>query len=383
MLKAKTVRTWYKVHKWSSLISTAFLLLLCVTGLPLIFHHELEHLLGDAAEPPETVSAGSNATLDQLVDHGKAKYPNMFLQYMVWDPDEPNVVSLSYAPDATAFVERVVNFDIRTAAILNEPKIQEGFMYIMFRLHTDMFAGLGGKLFLGIMGILFVVAVVSGVVVYGPFTRNLDFGTVRKDKGTRVKWFDLHNLLGIATVTWACVVGLTGVVNTWADLVVKYWQFDQLGAMVAPYKGKPPLAKLSSVDQALEVAKQKAADKDAGFIAFPGTVLSSPHHYAVFMRGKEPLTSRLYTPVLVDAGTGKFTDYRTLPWYLTAFLLSQPLHFGDYGGIALKAIWAGFDIVTIVVLASGLYLWLKRRRAPIEEALDALVETERTGAAVA
>jgi hypothetical protein len=45
-LKAKTVRIWSVVHTWSSLISTLFLLLLCVTGLPLIFHHEIDELLG-------------------------------------------------------------------------------------------------------------------------------------------------------------------------------------------------------------------------------------------------------------------------------------------------------------------------------------------------
>lgn len=43
-------------------------------------------------------------------------------------------------------------------------------------------------------------------------------------------------------------------------------------------------------------------------------------------------TSRLYKPVLVDAQTAQITDRRALPWYLTALLISQPLHFGDYGG---------------------------------------------------
>lgn len=42
-MTAKTLRTWYLVHKWTSLISTIFLLMLCLTGLPLIFHEEIEH----------------------------------------------------------------------------------------------------------------------------------------------------------------------------------------------------------------------------------------------------------------------------------------------------------------------------------------------------
>ncbi|HWC00699.1 MAG TPA: PepSY domain-containing protein, partial [Bryobacteraceae bacterium] len=171
-MKAKTVRTWYQVHKWTSLISTAFLLLLCLTGLPLVFHHEIEGMLGDEVPPPETVPAGApKATLDLIVQEGKARCGNLFLQYMVWDPDEPNAVSLSFGPTATELVSRVLNFDRRTGAVLHEPKIKGGFLYTMLRLHTDMFAGLGGKLFMGVMGALFVVAVVSGVAVYGPFMR--------------------------------------------------------------------------------------------------------------------------------------------------------------------------------------------------------------------
>lgn len=41
-----STQTWSWIHKWSSLVSTAFLLLLCITGLPLIFHEEIEHMPG-------------------------------------------------------------------------------------------------------------------------------------------------------------------------------------------------------------------------------------------------------------------------------------------------------------------------------------------------
>lgn len=376
MFKAKTVRTWYKIHKWTSLICTAFLLLLCLTGLPLIFYHEINHLLGEEVEPPAMPANTPMANLDRVVEIGKKLHPKAFLQYVFWDPDEPNVVSMSMSPSKDTLVNRVVTMDARTAKVLNEPKIEEGFMYIMFKLHTDMFAGLGGKLFLGVMGILFVLSIVSGVLVYGPFMRNLDFGTVRKNKAPRVKWFDLHNLLGIVTLTWALVVGVTGVINTWADLVIKLWQYDQLSAMVAPYKGKPPLTDLGSVDRAVTVARQTMPDMTPAFVAFPETIFSSPHHYAVFMRGKTPLTSKLYKPALVDAQTGQLTDSRTMPWYVTALLISQPLHFGDYGGLPLKIIWALLDVITIVVLITGLYLWLSRRKTPVEERLDELVALE-------
>lgn len=35
---------------------------------------------------------------------------------------------------------------------------------------------------------------------------------------------------------------------------------------------------------------------------------------------------------LIGAGTGSLTDLRALPWYIQAWLISEPLHVGDDGG---------------------------------------------------
>jgi uncharacterized iron-regulated membrane protein len=80
------------------------------------------------------------------------------------------------------------------------------------------------------------------------------------------------------------------------------------------------------------------------------------------MKGNTPLTSRLLKPALIDAVTGQLTDARDMPWYVKTLLLSQPLHFGDYGGLPLKILWAALDILTILVLGSGVYLWWNRRK---------------------
>lgn len=363
MLSHGTVKIWQRIHKWTSLICTVFLLMLCITGLPLIFHHEIEHLTGIIPDPPPLPPDAPRASLDRVVEAGLRLHPEEVVQYVIWDEDEPDLVYLSMAESYAAPPDdnRVLVVDTRTAEVLGAPDLQSGFMYVMLKLHTDMFAGLPGKLFLGVMGILFLVAIVSGVVLYGPFMRRLDFGTVRRERSRRLKWLDLHNLLGVVTVVWALVVGGTGVINTWAELVLGLWQWDQLSEMTAPYRDKEPVRSLGSLDAAVATAGEATSGMSPSFVAYPGTLFTSPHHYAVFMRGATPLTSRMLQPVLVDAETGAMTDTRPLPWYVTTLLLSQPLHFGDYGGMPMKIIWAVLDVITIVVLGSGLYLWVARR----------------------
>jgi len=365
-MNSRRIKTWAWVHKWSSLVCTAFMLLLCLTGLPLIFHHEIGHLLGTEIESPKMPADTPRVSLDRVLEVARAQHPDRVVQFASQPDDDDGLwfVTLTPTPAPTDDFKSVA-VDARTGAVLAQPRFDEGFMYVMLKLHVDLFAGLPGKLFLGFMGLLLLVAIVSGVVLYSPFMRKLEFGEVRRAKRPRLKWLDLHNLLGIVTLVWLFVVGATGMINTWADLVIKYWQYDQLTTLLAPYKDEPvvAVAERASVQRSLEVAMQRTPDMKLTFIAFPGTAFSSPHHTTFFMQGKEPFTSKLLQPVLVDAKTAEVTASPKLPWYLTTLLVSQPLHFGDYGGMPMQIIWALLDVATIIVLGSGLYLWLKRGNA--------------------
>jgi len=240
-----------------------------------------------------------------------------------------------------------------------------GIMDFLLKLHTDLFLGLPGMLFLGAMGLLFTAALASGVVLYAPFMRKLAFGTLRTSRSTRLKWLDYHNLLGIVALAWMTVVGVTGVINTLEKPINTLWQRNELAAMTREYAGKDalPPSRYGSLDKAMAAARKALPGNNPQFIGFPGGNFSSKHHYAVFFQGDTPLTERLLTPALVDAETGAFTTARSMPWYNKALSLSRPLHFGDYGGLPLKILWAVLDLFTIVVLATGLYLWLGKRRA--------------------
>lgn len=45
-MRRSAIRARYWVHNWSSIVCTGFLLMLCATGLPLIFHDEIDALMG-------------------------------------------------------------------------------------------------------------------------------------------------------------------------------------------------------------------------------------------------------------------------------------------------------------------------------------------------
>ena len=368
-------RRWTLVHRWSSLACTVFLLVSCLTGLPLIFGDELEGWLGDEPPYPALPADAPMADLDTMVSTALHRHPGEIVTSLSFDDDAPKLI-VSMAPSWQAFMDdpstrRWLAFDTRTGALRQESEPagsrQIGFSGLMLGLHEDLFAGLAGELFLGAMALLFVTAIVSGVVLYTPFAGKFAFGTIRTRRTARIKWLDLHNLLGMATLAWALVVGATGALNEISTPLFLLWQKTDVQALLQPWRGRPALAngETSSVEAAFDTASRATPGMAVAVIVFPGSPFGSPDHYFVWTKGSTPLASRLFSPVLVDAQTGRLTAVVRMPWYLQALELSRPLHFGDYGGLPLKIIWALLDLATIVVLGSGLYLWITPRRAAL------------------
>lgn len=343
--------------------------MLCITGLPLIFHDDIEVAVASESWQPENPN-GPLLSYDAILETALERRPGEVPLYMSFDTDRPVVnVTTGPTPDAPGSKMHFASFDHTSGALVppgassSGGQLAETILDFILQLHTDMFLGLFGMLLLGAMGVLFIIALVSGVVLYAPFMRKHEFGMVRTHKSTRLKWLDLHNLLGIVTGAWILVVGVTGVINTLEKPINETWKARALADLTADYQGSGVPEELTSVDAAVAQAIAAAPDMVLQFVAFPGGDFSTDHHFSVFLHGNTPLTREIITPALVDARTGEFAGLRDMPWYGKGLSLSRPLHFGDYGGFPLKIIWAVLDIFTILVLGSGVYLWIARRRA--------------------
>jgi uncharacterized iron-regulated membrane protein len=383
---ASRVRFWFLVHKWTSLASTIFLLILCLTGLPLIFSEEIGRALDDDPPYVELPQDAPRANLDDLVAASRARFPDDVVTSVFVDDDEPQVVvsmgSSWQAVDDDPRSGHWLKYDARTGELLKQARFGastgQALTDFLLELHRDLFLGFPGEMFLALMALIVVMAIVSGLVLYGRYMRHLAFGTLRRDRSRRLLWFDLHDLVGVATVAWLAVVGLTGVLNELSTPLFTLFQQTDVRAMLEPWRGKepPPPNELGSAQAAFVTAQHAVPGMKVVSVVFPGGQFGSPHHYLLWAKGATPLTARLFDPILVDARSGALTSVVQMPWYLRALELSRPLHFGDYGGLPLKIIWALLDIATMGVLVTGLYLWLSRRRSSIEAVVE---EIERGG----
>lgn len=68
---------WYRVHRWTSLVCTVFVLVSCLTGLPLIFDDEIDRGTGKATEP---TAPAVPVDLDTLVAVARTQRPRDVVQ---------------------------------------------------------------------------------------------------------------------------------------------------------------------------------------------------------------------------------------------------------------------------------------------------------------
>lgn len=337
------MRRWRIVHEWTSLACTLFLFVLCLTGLPLIFADEI-----GGAHP--ITNSGVTASLDGIVQRSGVR---------------PAFVRIA-ADEGRIYVGpagggRPLLFDMASGAAATEGRSRSsGMMDLLLAIHGELFVGLAGRLFIAAVGLCALASVVSGIMIYAPFAGSRPFADIRTARTRRLAWLDRHNVIGIATAAWLMVVAGTGVMNAVEHPLFALWRQHVPDALAPASASRLRIGP----DRALAAARASAPGMIFETIIFPGKAPGIPGYFLVWGEGKTPLTARLAAPVTIDAASGLAVGSGTLPmpWYLTMLDLSRPLHFGDYGGLPLKILWALLDGTALIVLGSGLHLWLARHR---------------------
>lgn len=143
-------------------------------------------------------------------------------QVYVWMA--PSFKAAHEHPDLLHFLR----FDARNGALLSTSQTEFARgprpMDILYRVHTDLFLGFPGALFMASIGLMLVIATISGVVLFGPLTKRMSFGTIRDHGAPHIRWLDTPNLLGIVMVAWLMVVRATAIMNKLAAPLFDHWQ---------------------------------------------------------------------------------------------------------------------------------------------------------------
>lgn len=370
-MDARRPSRWFRLnlwlHRWTSLVATVPFLILCLTGTVLIFHEEIDAAMG-VVPTAQGMEDAPHRPLAESVDNILKAFPDERVLSIGQEPEEhPGVLLVVTGPkEDHGFQNFKLRFTHLATAQPTEHGVEEdetltGFL---LKLHAEWFLGPPGELIGALIALLVLLSLLSGLVVYAPYVKRIAFGILRRGRGPRLLQLDLHNFIGALVLGWAFAVTITGFLLGFGTIATGIWQKTELAALQQRYSGEPVDARRppADVDQ-VYAAALRAAPPGWHIISvvYPDTEFSTNRHFTVLVGG-QGLDERLFRVALVDAENAQVRTVVQLPWYLKAIVLSQPLHFGDYGGLALKLLWTACTWLTLFITANGAWLWWDRRR---------------------
>lgn len=363
---------WFRLnlwlHRWTSLVATVPFLILCLTGTVLIFHEEIDAALG-VVPTAQGLEDAPQRPLAESVDNVLEAFPDERVLSLGQEPEEhPGVLLVVTGPkQAHGFGS---DFKLRFTRLATAQPTEQGLEEdetltgFLLKLHAEWFLGPPGELIGALIALLVLLSLLSGLVVYAPYVKKIAFGFLRRGRGPRLLQLDMHNFIGALVLGWMFAVTVTGFLLGFGTIATGIWQKTELSALQQRYSGEPVDARRPPADvDRVYAAALKAAPPGWHIISvvYPDTEFSTNRHFTVLVGGLG-LDERLFRVALVDAETAEVRTVVELPWYLKAIVLAQPLHFGDYGGIALKLLWTACTWLTLFITANGAWLWWDRRR---------------------
>jgi uncharacterized iron-regulated membrane protein len=375
-MTARTTRRLLALHRWCGLVVALNVFVLGVTGSILIFHDEIDRALGVV---PKVAAASNEVGLARAIVLAREARPAATPVFVYREPDEhPGIVFVGVAEGSRKFADaKPIAIDRARGEVLAALDLDRTFTGVVRRLHAELFAGPLGRLLVGLVAIALLVSLFSGLVVYGPTMRRFAYGLLRRDGSSRTTLADLHKLVGITGFGWLAVVATTGLLLSAGSLVFQYYVTTELAALGAPFAKDPIVEDLSGIDRAIESAEAAEPGRRWSIVALPGSELASPRHFTVLLQGASGIEAKVLSMALVDARAPDRAEAHPLPRYVQALLVSEPLHFGNYGGLPLKIVWFLFGIGTVVLAGSGVASFARGRRAraqPPPERASVVVE---------
>lgn len=362
---ARTTRLMHWLHKWTGLVSGINILILSVTGAYLVFEVEIDRAF---AAPKGTVvltiDPHGATPYQTAIDGVVALHPNVKPTMLYRSKHEEDVYELGFAGGEGAGAYRLNK--VTGEVYPSTPGKAASFNRFMFMLHANLFLGQTGSIFLGVVGILFLVSTVTGIFIYAPFMKSALSGILRWDRGARCYTAELHKLLGCLSLAFNVIIAVTGIVLTLAIIGTRAWFGSALLLAAEGGAALPAGAPLQAVDTVIERGAVAQPGRSFFTITYP-SALQGPNFYFCGYADFDSITRGIPAPILVPVTPEGDVRIVPVPLWVKATYLCIPFHFGDFAGWGMKVVYCFLGLSSGVLSISGAILsviaWTKRWRA--------------------
>lgn len=349
----KATKYIFRWHHWCGLLVGLFLLMMSVTGSLLVFSDELEML--EEHDIPAIQPIGGIPSFDASFQSVQEKYPGWEIRlYHLPRADKALVYELRQKENAKKIFVHPVTGQI----ISTDENANKSLQRRLLLLHYTLFAGTTGKIIIFTTGILFLITLITGIIVYRKsLIKAVTFRVRFNRKTTRSFYSSLHRIIGVWSLIFNLLIVTSGL---WLSGQIVSNALKPSVVGVVKKKEIPPIP---SIDAVVKKINKRYPDFEIHLIRIrpggntvqvSGRLLSDPSAY-----GK-------YYSVFTINGSSleieKSSFMKDMPAGERLKKMAGPLHFGNYGGLPLKIVYCLLGVTPAFLSISGFILWRKRSR---------------------
>ena len=372
-------RFFRKIHLWLSVPFGIVITLVCFSGAMLVFEKELTRLFGEDIYKVEKTD-GRPLSVDSVAAVVARTLPKGVRVTGVTvggDPAEAYKVNLSKPKRAAVYVDQY------TGEVKGRQE-RPAFFATMFRLHRWLLDDgrpegrpAWGKIIVGVSTIMFVVALVSGVVVWWPKTRRALRNSLKVSvrKGRFRLWHSLHVAGGMYALLLLLAMALTGL--TWSFPWYRsafYSVFGVETTVKGGAHGGNDGSNGGGKDRKGKAGGRRAAAAEPAVWqkVYDRLRADNPHSASITVgNGTASVTfskfgnSRAADRYTFDRHTGHITSAvkyadSAPSGKLRGWIYS--VHTGTFGGLLTRVLWFIASLFGASLPLTGYWLWLRRLR---------------------
>lgn len=375
-IRRDVVRMYMDVHSWAGILCGLLLFTAFLAGAVTMFEAPLERWLSAPAPVPQTALHDTPALIAKTLKaepkarkafsiHLDGEKSPVRMSWMIPKPGAPREHNESGGRHFAA------GLDAQGRLQIAEVKKSETAQFIDV-LHQQAGLPFAGEISMPIVGIvclLYVLALVSGVIALLPSLVK-DLFALRLGENFKRLWLDVHNVLGLFSLPFHIVMALTSLVFAFHDQFYDAQDAALHGGKMATLWERPKMAVHPGAALLSPAALvERLAVQAPGFEPQRLDYRGAKGRISLMVWGADPrraLRGPTSSPLTVDPYDGKILQADYLPgrqdgWNsaVTGFFA---LHFGNFGGLAVRWSYVLLGLAGAFLFYTGNLLWVNSRK---------------------
>lgn len=339
----------FRWHHWCGLAVGLFLLMMSITGSVLVFSEEWEEL----EDPPLIINQGKGRpSFDASLNAIRQSNPGYEIRlYHMPLPDRALVFELR----KKEIVRKIYVHPVTGKILKEENQAHRSFQRQLLLLHYTLWSGTTGKIIVFFVGILFLITLATGVVIYRKsILRVLRFRVRINKRSLRAKHSSWHRIIGVWSLLFNVLVVSTGLVLSGQI---------SLNALKNPPPKQADIKPLASLDNLLIRIGESNPDFEIHLIRI------RPGGNSIQLLGRDihdpSVYGNYYSSFSINGLSGETENslfMKNLSYSNRLFKMAGPLHFGNYGGLPVKILYSILGLSPGLLAITGFFIWLRRKK---------------------